>query len=126
MTDGYLCPKCGKDTVRTQVSLTVDIPSSLEHRLNKRNIATKDVVVMGASWDTAASYCPCGWSMSLLKTRLDDLHAEVERLRAVLCNVRDGYDCDEDAHKYNTICRCCDAAAALMDSDNDVSRVSKK
>ena len=81
--DGYPCPECGKDTVRTQVSLTVDIPSALEHHLSKRNIATRDVVIMGASWGTVSSYCPCGWNMSLLKTRFDTLLAENAKLRAV-------------------------------------------
>ena len=80
----YPCPKCGKNTVRTQVSLVMDIPSALEHRLSKRNIATRDVVVMGASWGSAASYCPCGWTMSLLKTRLDTLLTENTKLRAVV------------------------------------------
>lgn len=80
---GYPCPKCGKDTVRTQVDLTLDIPSALEHRLSKRNIATKDVVPMGATWDLATSYCPCGWSMSLSAKRFDTLLAKNAKLRAV-------------------------------------------
>lgn len=28
-------------------------------------------------------------------------------------HVRDGFDCDVDAHRYNTLCRCCGADAAL-------------
>lgn len=48
-----------------------------------------------------------------ISARLRAAEAEVARLRAVLRNVRDGYDCDEDAHRYRTICRCCDARAAL-------------
>lgn len=86
---GYLCPQCGKDIVRTQVDLTVDIPSSMEHRLSKRNIASKDVVPMGATWDLATSYCPCGWSMSLRAKRFDVLMAENARLRAALRGVVD-------------------------------------
>jgi len=48
-----------------------------------------------------------------ISARLRAAEAEVARLRAVLRNVRDNYDCDEDAHRYGTICRCCDARAAL-------------
>ena len=28
-------------------------------------------------------------------------------------NVRDNFDCDRDAHKYGTRCRCCDAQELL-------------
>lgn len=28
-------------------------------------------------------------------------------------DIRDGYDCDEDAHKYGTPCRCCEASKLL-------------
>jgi hypothetical protein len=48
-----------------------------------------------------------------ISARLRAAEAELERLRGALRNVRDGYDCDEDAHKYGTICRRCDARAAL-------------
>lgn len=36
-----------------------------------------------------------------------------QHVRALLESFRDGYDCDTDAHKYGTCCRCCAAAAAL-------------
>lgn len=114
--DGYPCPKCGKDTVRTQVSLTVDIPSALEHHLSKRNIATRDVVVMGASWDTASSYCPCGWNMSLLKTRLDTLLRENAKLRAVAEAARDACNIalnDAGPEAFATIADLRKALAAL-------------
>lgn len=71
----YACPKCGAYTVRTQVSLILDIPTEFEHRLSKKNITKAETVIMGASWDTSMSYCVCGWSMSLLKTRLDEFNA---------------------------------------------------
>jgi hypothetical protein len=44
------------------------------------------------------------------------LVAEVERLRAVLRDFVANYDCDADAHRYNTNCRACVADAALGDS----------
>ena len=48
-----------------------------------------------------------------ISARLRAAEAEVERLRGALRSVRDNYDCDEDAHRYGTICRRCDARAAL-------------
>jgi hypothetical protein len=36
-----------------------------------------------------------------------------ERLKAVLREFRDNWDCDEDAHKHGTRCRCCVAKDAL-------------
>jgi hypothetical protein len=33
--------------------------------------------------------------------------AEIDRLRDFVRDVRDGWDCDSDAHKYGTPCRCC-------------------
>lgn len=44
---------------------------------------------------------------------LDTLEAENAALRSLLESFRDGWDCDEDAHRYKTQCRCCAAAAAL-------------
>lgn len=46
--------------------------------------------------------------------------AEVQRLqqhkielRAALRDFRDNFDCDRDAHKYGTTCRCCRSSEAL-------------
>lgn len=44
---------------------------------------------------------------------LNELYMCVESLR----NVRDNYDCDTDAHKYGTVCRCCDAKSAIAAYD---------
>ena len=44
---------------------------------------------------------------------------EVARLRRALEDIRDGYDCEEDAHRYSnaaSVCRCCIARAALQQS----------
>lgn len=35
--------------------------------------------------------------------------SDYERLRQFVVNVRDGWDCDEDAHRRGTPCRCCEA-----------------
>lgn len=42
--------------------------------------------------------------------RLHSLNAE---LVDVLQDIRDNYDCDEDAHKYGSRCRSCVARAAI-------------
>lgn len=41
----------------------------------------------------------------------------------LLKSIRDNYDCDEDAHRYNTPCRCCDARALI---DRVTKRSTKK
>lgn len=43
------------------------------------------------------------------------LRARVAKLEAELRNVRDNYDCDQDAHRHDTPCRACAARAALED-----------
>ncbi len=42
--------------------------------------------------------------------RLHEVNAE---LVDVLQDIRDNYDCDEDAHKYGSRCRSCVARAAI-------------
>lgn len=37
----------------------------------------------------------------------------LQRAEAFAYDVRDNYDCDPDAHKYGTTCRCCEAAKVL-------------
>lgn len=34
---------------------------------------------------------------------------DYERLRRFAMNIRDGWDCDVDAHRRGTPCRCCEA-----------------
>ena len=50
------------------------------------------------------SYCNCE------RCRLLE---RIEELEGFARNVRDGYDCDEDGHKYRTGCRCCEADGLL-------------
>ena len=47
---------------------------------------------------------------------LTDHFEELEKLTAFTAfvkDIRDNYDCDSDAHKYGTWCRCCQAAALI-------------
>lgn len=46
----------------------------------------------------------------------ETIHAqqrELERLRATLKTIMEDFDCDSDAHRYGTACRCCIAKEAL-------------
>jgi len=43
----------------------------------------------------------------------------LEKTKVFLKNLRDNYDCDNDAHKYGTPCRSCDAAKILGEVFND-------
>lgn len=50
------------------------------------------------------------------KLPIDDnarLLDERNRLIAFVKNIYSNFDCDEDGHKYNTYCRCCDAMKLL-------------
>ena len=38
---------------------------------------------------------------------------DIATLRSFADGVLSNYDCDSDAHRYNTACRCCDAAKVL-------------
>ena len=43
----------------------------------------------------------------------------IARLRAFAKNVADNYDHDEDAHRYNTPCRVCEAERALRSGEKE-------
>lgn len=45
--------------------------------------------------------------------RLDLMFAERDRLYHFARDCRDNWDCDSDAHKYRTLCRACEAKAAM-------------
>lgn len=45
------------------------------------------------------------------------LEEESKRYKEVLRDVRDNYDCDSDAHKYGTTCRCCAAEEVLAEDE---------
>lgn len=40
---------------------------------------------------------------------------EVKPLLSFIREIKENWDCDDDAHKYNTICRCCDAEKTLYE-----------
>jgi hypothetical protein len=44
---------------------------------------------------------------------LDTLQADNARLREALKEIRDNFDCDNDAHRYGSTCRCCLAEKTL-------------
>ncbi|MCP4393153.1 MAG: hypothetical protein GY804_02640 [Alphaproteobacteria bacterium] len=45
--------------------------------------------------------------------KTEDLERKLKIAVEVLREIRDNFDCDEDAHKYNTTCRSCFASEAL-------------
>lgn len=79
----WQCPKC-KKTRRVLVNLSLDIPATLEHQLSKRALASKDVILMGALWDTSTTYCECGWMISYGQTSFDKMKARIAELEAAL------------------------------------------
>lgn len=41
----------------------------------------------------------------------------IKELESFVKDIRDGFDCDLDAHKYGTLCRCCEAEKILGKCD---------
>jgi hypothetical protein len=59
------CPKCGSARLRIKVSLFLDVPVMMSHRLSKTALRDKRVRVDGADWPRCLWYCErdgCGWS----------------------------------------------------------------
>ena len=52
-----------------------------------------------------------GYAVDLLEAR-----ELIKEMRAFCKDVADNYDCDSDAHKYNTGCRSCNAKAMIEKS----------
>jgi len=52
-------------------------------------------------------------ALSKAAAELRRLHEVNAELVVVLQEIRDNYDCDEDAHKYGSRCRSCVARAAI-------------
>jgi len=50
-----------------------------------------------------------------LEAYTTQLEEKLKIYENALKDIRDNYDCDEDAHKYNTTCRCCLADEALKE-----------
>lgn len=38
-----------------------------------------------------------------------------EQIESFVRNIATGFDCDSDAHRYNTFCRCCEAEKLLAE-----------
>lgn len=53
---------------------------------------------------------------------LEILRKQRAELLAALKEIRDDFDCDSDAHKYGTTCRCC-LAKKVIASVNDKNNV---
>jgi hypothetical protein len=67
-----------------------------------------------------------GFQTGSISAQLDQAAAELRRLHEVnaellevLQEIRDNYDCDEDAHKYGSRCRSCVARAAITNATGE-------
>jgi len=45
----------------------------------------------------------------------DTLEEQLNKYRSFAADIRDNFDCDEDAHKYGNMCRCCEAGRVLVE-----------
>ncbi len=52
-------------------------------------------------------------ALQLASRENDTLKRQVEVLEEFARDVLHGFDCDADAHRYGTMCRCCTAAKIL-------------
>jgi DNA-directed RNA polymerase subunit RPC12/RpoP len=43
---------------------------------------------------------------------------EQAKIKAFAKSIRDNWDCDQDAHRYGTPCRCCEAKELLEEIDD--------
>ena len=50
-----------------------------------------------------------GEQLAACEKALAERDARVLVLTRFALNIRDGWDCDEDAHRHRTLCRCCEA-----------------
>ncbi len=50
------CPNCGEELF-ANVKVIMNIPSSMVSLLSKKNIAKKEVQILGVYWDSAYYYC---------------------------------------------------------------------
>jgi hypothetical protein len=86
----HKCPRCGSPT-RMLVSVEVDIPLTMAHRLSKKNLYSNDAKVMGVIWDQAAWYCPNGdWNYSLSMNVFRQKDLEIASLKAKIKELEDG------------------------------------
>ena len=54
---------------------------------------------------------------NLARTEVGRLINRLMLIEEFVRNIRDNYDCDGDAHRHGTSCRCCEATAILLEKD---------
>jgi len=65
-----ICKNCIGQEMTMSVSLFMVMPSSLEHKITKRDLRKKKVEIWGADWDNARFTCPkCGYIIKSLIER---------------------------------------------------------
>lgn len=83
------CEKCGSE-IRRGVSLSLDIPITLDNNLSKKRLRRRDVRILGADWCYGYYYCPKGcYALQLTmkahekyKKEIEELKAEIQRLQS--------------------------------------------
>ncbi len=89
--------------------------------ITKDDIATYRATYPREFWELVARKrgysCVAPLGAVLAVNALCDAYEEIEKQRdelmAALKEIRDDFDCDSDAHKYGTTCRCCLAKKAI-------------
>jgi hypothetical protein len=68
---------------------------------------------MSSSWPLAKIVADADTGRSVMNERLSDSlnqqQARIADLENFIRDIRDNWDCDEDAHQHGTRCRCCEA-----------------
>ena len=60
--------------------------------------------------------------MVLAESENGTLREALSRVRSLLVDIRDHWDCNEDGHRYGTGCRSCDATTILSVLDEEIPR----
>jgi len=66
----------------------------------------------------------CGECLYALTDQIKNSVAALLAARDFARGIRDGWDCDSDAHRHNTSCRCCDAAKLFVVLDSAILATS--
>lgn len=80
------CGKCGSET-RIMTQITISAPSRFYGKFSKKNLASKEVELLGASWEGTDFICTnpkCGFVVDGFGSYIKKLEKEVKELREKL------------------------------------------
>jgi hypothetical protein len=124
--EGYVCPEtnskcddeCCVSAERCQIKASKDV--IFQDKQETLEEAAKEFANNSASCDyeegiNVGKYQGfidgAKWQSTQEKNKYSD--EDIKPLLSFLREIKTNWDCDNDAHKYNTICRCCDAENIL-------------